>query len=265
VAHLGAAAFVGGLFSVPDEVGIERSAAMLSDAALYDPLEGKRASFVGSRTPIDETALSDSPYHRWVKQAFDVACASSLLVLFAPVMIVAACLIWVFDGWPIFFVQPLVGHSGKVFSLIKFRTMVHDAEAVLDRWQRDNPELWRKYVDNNFKISDDPRLIGCGRLLRRYSIDELPQLWNVLRGDMSLVGPRPLLASELPAYCGNVGQYGSVRPGITGLWQVSGRSHTSFADRAALDREYVQDVSFAGDFRLLLQTLPIVISGKGAF
>ena len=249
---------------MPDEVGFERSS-VLSGLPLYDPLEGKRASFVGSRTLIDGVALLENPYRRWIKRAFDVVCASLLLVLFAPVMTMAACLIWMYDGWPLLFIQPRVGQRGKGFPLIKFRTMVHNAEAVLDRWQRDNPDLWRKYVDNNFKISDDPRLIRCGPFLRRYSIDELPQLWNVIRGDMSLVGPRPLLANELPAYTGDVGQYGSVRPGITGLWQVSGRSHTSFADRAELDGKYLQDVSFTGDFRLLLQTLPIVISGEGAF
>lgn len=210
-------------------------------------------------------AASGNIYKGGWKRCFDVVGASVLLLLFAPILLFVACIIVLVDGFPILFIQPRVGRGLNTFPLIKFRTMVRDAEAALSRWKANNPTLWQNYVSNNFKITNDPRLIRRAKFMRRFSIDELPQLWNVLRGDMSLVGPRPLLANELPYYTDDIRLYASMRPGITGLWQVSGRSETTFLERATLDRNYVQNVTLLGDCKLLLRTIPCVFSGNGAF
>ena len=203
-------------------------------------------------------------YQRTVKRLFDVAIAGCLLLILSPVFAFTAALILLSDGRPIFFVQDRVGKGQRLFPLFKFRTMVPGAETILASWKVEKPELWHSYLQNNFKIQNDPRLLPGGSFLRRFSVDELPQLWNVLRGDMSLVGPRPLLPSEVEHYPGGLRLYASVRPGITGSWQVSGRSCTTFDERARLDNLYLRDVTWRIDCKLLLRTLPSVLSGTGA-
>jgi len=203
-------------------------------------------------------------YSEGVKRTLDVIGAIFLLVLFAPIFLITACIIWLMDGRPIFFVQERIGRDGGTFRLLKFRTMVRDAEIILERWQREEPKLWDQYVCNNFKIPKDPRLLPCGGFLRRFSVDELPQLWNVVRGEMSLVGPRPILAREIPDYR-DLRTYASVRPGITGLWQVRGRSMLSFEDREDLDHVYIRHVTFAGDVRIMFKTISVVLWPDGAY
>ena len=189
-----------------------------------------------------------------------------LLVLLSPFMLWVAWRIRREDGAPVLFEQLRVGRGGAEFRFFKFRTMVRDADALLARWPTDQPELYRRYVAHNFKLPDDPRVMAVGRWLRRSSLDELPQLLNVLRGEMSLVGPRPLLARELPDYAPEaLACYASVRPGITGLWQVSGRSRTSFAERAACDLRYVEQWSLAADLIILLKTWRVVWRRDGAW
>jgi undecaprenyl-phosphate galactose phosphotransferase len=206
-----------------------------------------------------------SPASRRVKRAMDLLLAATALVLLAPLMAWVAWRIRREDGGPVLFHQTRVGAGGRDFRMIKFRSMAQNAEALLARWQTDEPELYARYVDSNFKLADDPRLLKSGRWMRRTSIDELPQLWNVVRGDMSLVGPRPLLRRELPEYpVDTLDLYQRVRPGITGLWQVSGRSRTSFDKRAALDSWYVRNWSLWIDWVVLLKTVHVVLARKGA-
>ena len=205
-----------------------------------------------------------SPISGQLKRLLDVSMAGGMLLALAPLMLWVAWRIWREDGGPVLYTQCRVGVGGKSFRLIKFRSMLRDADAVLQRWQDSDPELYQQYQINT-KLLDDPRILKMGHWLRRSSMDELPQLWNVLRGDMSMVGPRPVQRFELPKFPADVRElYLQVRPGITGLWQVSGRSHTSFDDRAAYDSWYVRDWSLWIDLVILLKTVRVVLSGRGA-
>ncbi len=205
------------------------------------------------------------PEWRILKRCFDVIATASILIITSPLLLAAALLIRCLDGAPVFFAQERVGRNGKIFRMIKFRTMVNDAEEILAKWKAEHPERWAAYRDNNFKLNDDPRVTPLGRLLRQTSIDELPQLWNALRGDMSLVGPRPLLRREIGDYGGNIQLYLTARPGLSGLWQVSGRSETQFSDRAQLDGWYVRNWSFWYDIVILFKTVRIVLGRGGAY
>jgi Undecaprenyl-phosphate galactose phosphotransferase WbaP len=202
---------------------------------------------------------------RWLKRGFDVVAASALLVALSPLLALVAWRIWHEDGGPVLYSQPRIGIQGQDFEFFKFRSMVKNADAELERWKTEQPELYQAYVDSNFKLANDPRVLKVGGWIRRRSIDELPQLWNVLRGDMALIGPRPLLRRELPDYADDVYElYKQVRPGITGLWQVSGRSQTSFTERANYDSWYVRNWSIWVDWVILLKTVRVVLSAKGA-
>ena len=205
------------------------------------------------------------PVWRFTKRAFDIFGSLVLLAVFAPVIGLAALAVVCTDGRPVFYRQERVGRGGLSFPMYKFRSMVNNAEGMLKEWQAVNPELWATSQANNFKLHDDPRVTQVGKWLRRLSIDELPQLWNVLKGDMSLVGPRPLLSRELGDYGESIEYYLSTRPGISGLWQVSGRSNSTFSDRASSDAWYVRNWSLWYDMVILLQTLRVVFSGRGAY
>ncbi len=200
-----------------------------------------------------------------IKRSLDIIASLALMVMLSPLMAWVCWRIWREDGGPVLYSHPRVGKDGKDFEFIKFRSMVKDADARLEAWRTAHPELYQSYEDNNFKLPHDPRVLKVGQWIRSTSIDELPQLWNVLRGDMSLVGPRPLLRRELPAYPDNsMVLYKAVLPGITGLWQVSGRSTTSFAQRALLDTWYVRNWSLWVDWVILLKTVRVVLSRRGA-
>jgi undecaprenyl-phosphate galactose phosphotransferase len=200
-----------------------------------------------------------------VKRTFDVAMSAMLMVVLSPLILVLSIAIKRASHGPITYSQKRIGRHGVPFECIKFRTMVSDADAQLHRWSQDNPELYAEYL-KTYKLRDDPRVTAIGKWLRRTSLDELPQLWNVLRGDMSLVGPRPVVAKELDEHYGPATQlYIRARPGMTGLWQVSGRSDTSYKRRVFLDEWYILNWSFWYDIVILIQTAWIVATGKGAF
>ena len=184
-----------------------------------------------------------------VKRVFDLVASFVLLVLATPVMLLAALLIVLEDGAPVFYRQERVGQGGRLFKVIKFRSMRRDAE-------RDGKPRWAS--------ANDDRVTRVGRFIRKVRIDELPQLFNVLRGDMSLVGPRPITLAELPRYGQVRWHYLSVRPGMTGLWQVSGRNDTTYDERVELDREFVEQHSLRLRLSILLRTLRVVIRGSGA-
>lgn len=200
-----------------------------------------------------------------VKRLFDITISILILILLSPLFVILAAAIKRASPGPVTYSQIRIGRHGKSFRCIKFRTMVQDADAKLQRWALENPKLYEEYL-KTYKLREDPRITRIGAWLRRTSLDELPQLWNVLRGHMSLVGPRPVVANELEEYYGPATQlYVRVRPGMTGLWQVSGRSHTSYERRVFLDEWYILNWSFWYDIVILIQTIWIVLIGKGAF
>jgi|GEM_PF-16422 len=201
---------------------------------------------------------------QWIKRGFDILLALVALLLASPIMAYVAWQIFREDGHPVIFRQPRLAKGGGEFGFMKFRSMAKNADAILEEWRRDNTPEWQEYYSSNFKLKNDPRLLQVGAWIRATSVDELPQLINVLRGEMSLVGPRPLLARELPEYGKSINYYSQARPGITGLWQISGRSQTTFGDRAALDEWYVQNWSLWYDIAILFKTVDVVLNRRGA-
>jgi lipopolysaccharide/colanic/teichoic acid biosynthesis glycosyltransferase len=195
----------------------------------------------------------------FVKRAVDVIASGALLVLLAPLLAVVAVAIRMSSAGPVLFVQRRIGYRCAEFEMFKFRTMDDGAE-------RHERRLARAQSDRTFlKIENDPRVTPLGRLLRRFSVDELPQLYNVLRGDMSLLGPRPLLPTDLDRFPrASVMRRFAMKPGISGLWQVSGRSLLPDADRIRLDIEYVDNWSLSRDFTILARTIPVVVTARGA-
>lgn len=196
------------------------------------------------------------------KRAFDLIASALLLVLLAPLLCAVAIAIKFTSSGSVFFVQPRVGIGGEPFRMVKFRTMVQHAEQQLPYLQGTRPDAGNDVL---FKMKDDPRLTPVGKVLRRFSLDELPQLLNVFLGHMSLVGPRPPLEKEVSVYEKHVHRRFLVKPGITGLWQVSGRSNLSWEDSVRLDLYYVENWSFIGDLVILWRTLRAVTSREGAY
>lgn len=168
------------------------------------------------------------------------------------------------EGSPAIYKHRRVGRDGKPFGCLKFRTMIPNADQVLRELLESNPELKAEWVRDH-KLRNDPRVTALGRFLRRTSLDELPQIWNVIRGEMSLVGPRPVVREELLRYGRNVRAYLTTRPGITGLWQVTGRNDTDYRRRVALDTYYARNKSLILDLYILLKTTRVVLAGRGAY
>lgn len=185
------------------------------------------------------------------------------LILFGPVMAAIAGLIWLTEGGPVLFSHKRVGAGGRSFSCLKFRTMRLDSQDTLQDILHTDP-IAREEWETTYKFERDPRVTRLGDFLRKTSLDELPQFWNVLRGDMSLVGPRPITAKEAPKYGRHFGAYLSMRPGITGLWQVSGRSDTSYDERVALDLAYQKSFGLWQDLGILWRTVTTVLLRRGA-
>ncbi len=200
---------------------------------------------------------------RLAKIAFDVVVATLLLILVAPIFLIVAAANWC-SGGPVFFAHRRVGLAGRSFYCLKFRTMVTDGERVLNEALARDPALAREWAATH-KLQDDPRVTRIGRILRKTSLDELPQLINVLRLEMSLVGPRPIVAAEIPKFGDDIVHYYATRPGLTGLWQVSGRSNTSFGRRVQLDVWYATNWSLWNDIAVLLRTIPAVLAREGAY
>lgn len=198
-----------------------------------------------------------------VKRVFDIAAALSLLLVLLPLLAVLALLVK-HDGGPCMFGHTRVGMHGRTFRCLKFRSMICNADSVLKHLLASDPAA-RAEWEKDQKLRNDVRVTRFGRFMRRTSLDELPQLWNVLRGDMSLVGPRPVVEKELRRYGDAAVYYLRVLPGITGLWQVSGRNETDYDQRVSLDISYVKNWSFAGDLRILFRTFGVVFGGRGAY
>jgi len=196
----------------------------------------------------------------WSKRALDLTVSGVALALFLPFGLVIALLIKR-DGGPVFYWQDRVGYRGRTFRFPKFRSMVVNADQLRQTLLEENDHIGAGIT---FKRENDPRITAVGRFIRRSSLDEMPQLWSVLRGDMSLVGPRPALPEEVARYTPLQRRRLEVKPGLTCIWQVSGRSQIPFEGQVALDLEYIRTRSFRGDLVLLLKTVPAVLFGRGA-
>ncbi len=196
------------------------------------------------------------------KRIFDILFSLAVLVIFSPVYILISLLIYLSSPGPILYRQRRVGKNGRLFTCMKFRTMIVGADKMLEQLLQSCPDC-RAEFENTFKLKDDPRITPIGRWLRWTSLDEFPQFWNVLVGDMSVVGPRPLVPEELTKYGDAIDQVLSIRPGITGLWQVSGRNDIPYPKRIQIDVYYVRHHHFWLDTWIVLKTIGVVIFPKG--
>jgi exopolysaccharide biosynthesis polyprenyl glycosylphosphotransferase len=200
-----------------------------------------------------------APHQMAIKRLFDIVSSAAALVVLSPLLLGVAVAIKLTSRGPIFFKQKRVGLHGKPFNMLKFRSMVVNAEELKAKLEAHNEQ-----TGPVFKMKNDPRITGIGRFIRKYSIDELPQLLNVLRGEMSVVGPRPPIPKEVEKYAAWQRRRLSVRPGLTCIWQVSGRNQITFEEWMYLDMQYIDNWTLLTDLSLILKTVPVVITGRGA-
>ena len=202
--------------------------------------------------------------NRVIKRAFDLLFTICGGLCILPFLLVIAVMVAVDNKGNVIFVHRRIGRDGKEFKCYKFQTMIPNAQEALEKYLAENPAA-RKEWEESFKLTDDPRVTKLGNILRKTSLDEMPQLWNVIRGDMSLVGPRPIVAKEIERYGEYFREYAMVTPGITGMWQASGRSDTTYEERVEMDTWYVRNWSVWIDLMYLFKTVKIVFTGKGAY
>jgi len=205
-----------------------------------------------------------APVGGYLKRIFDICGAAAALVFLLPLLVLLAAIIKASDRGPILFRHKRVGRDGVPFSCLKFRTMVVDSDQTLKRYLVANSEAAREWEQTQ-KLKNDPRITPLGAILRASSADELPQLFNILRGDMSFVGPRPIVTAEISKYGTHIDAYLRARPGLTGAWQVSGRNDVSYETRVALDREYVENWTFRRDVAILVKTVRVVATARGCY
>ncbi|WP_246472585.1 sugar transferase [Azospirillum tabaci] len=228
------------------------------------PLEPATLAGTASAAELVARLPATAPLHRnRVKRAFDLVGAVGLILFFGPLMLIVGLLITL-DGGPAVFGHRRIGTEGRDFTCWKFRSMVVNAPEVFEKLIESDAEA-RAEWEATRKLRNDPRITWIGRFLRRTSLDELPQLFNVLTGDMSLVGPRPIVQEEVARYHVCFPFYTRCRPGLTGLWQVSGRNDVDYGRRVQLDTAYLLGWSLWGDIRILLRTVGVMLSGKGAY
>lgn len=195
-----------------------------------------------------------------VKRMFDVAASAFALVILSPVFLATAVAIFLEDGGPVFFVQPRAGKDLNPFYMYKFRSMCKDADKKFAEMMKNNEQS-----GHAFKIKDDPRITKVGKFIRKYSIDELPQLINILKGDMSIVGPRPILTFQMEECNEYEKQRLIVKPGLTCYWQISGRADIKWDEWVELDLKYIEDMGIWTDIRMILKTIPVIFHGDGAY
>jgi Undecaprenyl-phosphate galactose phosphotransferase WbaP len=198
------------------------------------------------------------------KRALDVVLSAAALLILMPAITLLWIAVRLTSRGPALYSHKRVGKGGVPFRAWKFRSMREDADSLLRHHLESDP-LLRSEWERDHKLKNDPRVTAIGKFLRKTSLDELPQLWNVFSGDMTLVGPRPIVTAEIPRYGDALSYYLSVRPGITGLWQISGRNNTTYAERVCFDERYVKNWSLTLDLYILLRTVKTVLFGEGAY
>lgn len=223
---------------------------------------GSDPSFVSSGLRLG-TRLEVSPGIPWGKWVFDKLFAVFALIALAPVMALIALVLKLKDPGPVFYAHRRIGKDGRSFSCYKFRTMRTDGDRLLEWVLRIDPIARADWAADQ-KLVADPRVHRIGRFLRKTSLDELPQFWNVLKGDMSIVGPRPIVTAEVEKYGRYFADYCSVRPGVTGAWQVGGRNDTGYTERVALDVDYARTATLRDDIRIVFKTVGVVLKQRGA-
>lgn len=248
---------------VPDAF---RAGVVLSERAPVRHVLRKPSHFAATPTPLrllepqQAGPIKGDIYRRWFKRVIDLLIVAVSLPVLLPVLAVIMGMM-AFQRGPLFFTQKRIGRDGTIFTMLKFRTMVPNADRMLEEYLAKDPELRREW-DADQKLKKDPRITRLGGLLRRTSLDELPQIWNVVRGDMSVVGPRPMMPEQMAIY-GDPTPYVSMRPGLTGLWQVSERNLGDFKSRARADTEYYRECTFRLDMKLIWRTFGVVLRGTG--
>lgn len=216
------------------------------------------------RVLVTKSPTNDSSSYLTIKRAFDLVGAVISLILSSPLFLMISMLYFFGNNkGPIFFKQKRIGQFGETFHIYKFRSMIVNAEELL----KSNKLLYKKYIDNNYKLEpkEDPRITKIGRFLRKTSLDELPQLINVLKGEMSLVGPRPVVKEELKEYGEQKTLFLSAKPGLTGYWQACGRSDIEYPERCNVELYYIKNKSFIFDLKIIFQTIYSVLTHKGAY
>ncbi|WP_395331106.1 sugar transferase [Novosphingobium sp. BL-8H] len=221
------------------------------------------AAFTEASWPADDFAMPDG-IPSSLCRSFDILASALALVALLPMILLVALTVRLSSRGPVLFVQQRVGHGGRLFPCFKFRSMVCNAQDVLERLLAESPDA-RDEWERDQKLRRDPRITAVGRFLRKSSLDELPQLLNVLLGHMSIVGPRPIVMAEIDRYGRRFDAYCSVRPGLTGLWQVSGRNEVSYEARVRLDARYAQRKSLYYDLAICLRTVPAVLASRGCY
>lgn len=216
-----------------------------------------------TREDVSYLVSQQASFERACKRGLDVSVAAIMIFLLLPLMVCICVLVRLGSAGPVLFRQARIGMGGRKFECLKFRTMILDADAALQELSKKSPEA-RYEWEQTFKLKKDPRITLFGHFLRRTSLEELPQLFNVLAGEMSLVGPPPVVAAETSRYGNALPVYLSVRPGLTGLWQVSGRSECSYAVRVALDEQYVRTWSLWNDVKIIMRTVDVVLRQRGS-
>ncbi|MEF0940959.1 sugar transferase [Rhizobium sp. BR 362] len=204
------------------------------------------------------------PTGGFLKRTFDVTAALMALIFISPIFVMLMLLVKLSDRGPVFYGHRRIGHNGKTFRCLKFRTMVVDGDRVLKAYLQANPRAMEEWRATR-KLQNDPRVTLVGAVLRKLSLDELPQLINIIRGEMSVVGPRPVVEDELELYENAAIYYLQSRPGLTGLWQVSGRNDVSYASRVAFDTHYVKNWSLSSDVVIIAKTIPAVCLSRGSY
>jgi len=217
---------------------------------------------IGSANVVIEPRVSIISLLIW--RLFDIAVATAMLIFVLPFLLVLMAIMYLSDPGPIFFVHRRVGYEGRYFGCLKFRSMREDGDAILREYLARSPEAQQEWAETQ-KLKNDPRITPIGGFIRKLSLDEFPQLINVLRGEMSIVGPRPIVEAEIPRYQRYFASYCSVKPGLTGLWQISGRNDTSYDSRVQLDMQYIARKSVAFDTWLLVKTVPAVVLARGSY
>ncbi len=216
---------------------------------------------------IPVISFQKTPLEGWwriFKRLMDIVLSFLALTFLIPIFLTIALLVKLDSKGPVFFKHERIGKGGKLFLLLKFRTMIKNAEEILnEKLQKD--DKFKKQFEKNYKIKEDSRVTRLGKFLRKTSLDELPQFINVLKGDISLVGPRPVIKQELKKYGPFKNQFLALKPGITGLWQISGRTDLSYDDRIKLDIYYIENWSLWLDVQILLKTIPTIIKRRGAY
>ena len=221
-------------------------------------------SLLGNASSKPSMAQAElSPLGGGRKRLFDILIALAALAVLLPIMILVAALVWSYDRQNPLFGHGRIGWGGKSFRCLKFRSMVPNASAVLEQLLQTDERARAEWRETQ-KLRSDPRVTPIGKILRLSSLDELPQLFNVLKGDMSIIGPRPIVLDEIEKYGADFDRYRSCRPGLTGLWQVSGRSDCSYMDRVRFDVAYTSGWSMRRDIVIFIRTIPVVLARKGS-